>query len=197
MLTETPDVATDTTRAGGSAGPEGQAQGIAKIINHIPSMVAYWDANERCAFANAAYLEWFGRTPREMTGISLKELLGPIYERNLPYIRGALRGEKQVFERQITLPGGEVRDSIATYTPDVADGRVLGFSVVVSDVTPLRRAQRDLEEALRTAIEVLEKSKRSFRSKELGRLRYQLLGVQQARAPRFQPGPTATPDSQG
>ncbi len=37
--------------------------------------------------------------------MSLKELLGPLYEKNLPYILAALRGEKQVFERQIRLPG--------------------------------------------------------------------------------------------
>jgi PAS domain S-box-containing protein len=119
------------------------------IVNHISAMVAYWDSNQRCVFSNDAYREWFGTSPEQMVGMSLKELLGPLYEKNLPYILAALRGEKQVFERQIRLPGGEVRDSIATYTPDIIDGVVRGFSVHVADVTMVREREAALERALR------------------------------------------------
>ncbi len=119
------------------------------VVNHISAMVAYWDASERCAFSNAAYQEWFGKSPCEMVGMSMKELLGPLYELNLPYIRAALRGDRQVFERRIPLPGGGFRDSIATYTPDVAGGVVLGFFVHVADVTALRKREAALEEAIR------------------------------------------------
>jgi PAS domain S-box-containing protein len=119
------------------------------IVNHISAMVAYWDSNQRCVFSNDAYREWFGTSPEQMVGMSLKELLGPLYEKNLPYILAALRGEKQVFERQIRLPGGEFRDSIATYTPDIVDGVVRGFSVHVADVTMVREREAALERALR------------------------------------------------
>ncbi len=87
--------------------------------------------------------------------MSMKELLGPLYELNLPYILGALRGEKQVFERQIPLPGGGFRESIATYTPDIIDGEVRGFSVHVADVTMLREREAALERALRERDEAL------------------------------------------
>lgn len=120
-----------------------------RAVNHIPAMVAFWDANQRCVFANSAYLEWFGRNAEEMKGISLKALLGPLYELNLPYILGALRGEKQVFERQIPLPQGGVRESIATYTPEIVDGIVIGFTALVADVSILRERERSLEKALR------------------------------------------------
>jgi PAS domain S-box-containing protein len=112
-------------------------------------MVAYWDSNQRCVFSNDAYREWFGRSPQEMLGMSMKELLGPLYGKNLPYILGALRGERQVFERRVTLPGGEMREAIATYTPDVTDGVVQGFSVHVADVTPLREREAALERTLK------------------------------------------------
>src|SRR5690349_3106431 len=102
------------------------------VVNHISAMVAYWDSNQTCVFSNDAYREWFGKTPAEMVGMSMKDLLGPLYEKNLPYILAALRGEKQVFERQIPLPGGRVRESIATYTPDLVGGVVQGFSVHVA-----------------------------------------------------------------
>ena len=106
-----------------------------RVVNHIPAMVAYWNTALRCVFANDAYLVWFGRTPQEMDGMPMQQLLGPLFALNLPYIQGALGGTKQVFERQIKLPGGETRETIATYTPDSVDGQVLGFSVHVADVT--------------------------------------------------------------
>lgn len=119
------------------------------VVNQISAMVAYWDRDEICRFANHAYLEWFGRTAAEMEGISLRALLGPLYEKNLPYIRRALRGEKQIFERQIPLPNGELRESIATYTPHFVDGVVLGFTAHVANVSRLRERERALEAALR------------------------------------------------
>ena len=111
-------------------------------------MVAYWDNRQRCVFSNNAYREWFGRSPDEMIGMSMKELLGPLYEKNLPYILKALQGEKQVFERQIPLPSGGVRESIATYTPDLKDGVVLGFTAHVADVTVLREREAALALAI-------------------------------------------------
>lgn len=58
-------------------------------------MLAYWDASLRCRFANRAYESWFGVSPEELIGRHMSELLGPLYELNLPYIEGALRGEPQ------------------------------------------------------------------------------------------------------
>ncbi len=121
-----------------------------RAVNRIPAMVAYWDADQRCVFANDAYLDWFGRSPASMLGTTLRDLLGPeLYALNEPHILAALRGEPQVFERRIPSPGGGFRDSIATYTPDVVDGAVRGFSVHVADVSLLRAREAALEEALR------------------------------------------------
>ncbi len=145
-----------------------------RVVNHISAMVAYWDRDEKCVFSNAAYREWFGRSPEEMVGMPLRDLLGPLYEKNLPYIRAALQGEKQVFERRIPLPKGGYRDSITTYTPDIENGVVRGFSVHVADVSGLRQREAALQQTIREVIVVLEKTKRSFRSKELGLLRERL-----------------------
>lgn len=37
----------------------------------------------------------------------------------------------------IPLPDGEIRHSLANYIPDIVDGQVQGFYVLVSDITPL------------------------------------------------------------
>lgn len=106
------------------------------IADNLPSMLAYWDASETCRFANQSYKIWFGKSPSELIGTTLRQLLGPLYELNLPYIQGVLRGEPQVFERRIPLPDGNgFRDSLATYTPDVRNGVVRGFVVQVSDIS--------------------------------------------------------------
>jgi len=134
---------------------EDRAQFAVEVVDQVSAMIAYWGPDQRCVFANQAYLKWFGMSPTRMIGITLKELLGPIYELNLPYILAALKGEKQVFERRIPLPDGTIRDSIATYTPDIVDGVVRGFSVHVADVTILREREVALERALRQRDEAL------------------------------------------
>jgi PAS domain S-box-containing protein len=119
------------------------------VVDAIPAMLAYWDASERCLFANRAYVRWFGVTPEELVGRTMQELLGPIYPLNLPYIRGALRGERQEFEREIPDPaGGPPRQSLAVYVPDIVGSTVRGFSVLASEITRQKQTEAQLREAL-------------------------------------------------
>ena len=112
----------------GSGPPEEEL--LRKIVDNIGAMLAYWDSSLRCRFANRAYDRWFGVSPEELIGKHMSELLGPLYELNLPYIQGALRGEAQEFEREIPDPrGGPARHSLVQYMPDVVDGVVRGFFV--------------------------------------------------------------------
>lgn len=123
------------------------AYGLA-VTDHVSAMLAYWDKDLVCRFANAAYLEWFGKTREEMVNkITLPELLGPLYIANRPYILGALEGKPQTFEREIRLPDGSVRHSIANYFPDIADGKVQGFYTHVADVTPIKLLEKELVRA--------------------------------------------------
>lgn len=119
-----------------------------KVSDHITAMLAYWDKNLVCRFANSAYVEWFGKTKEEMVNkITIKELLGPLFEKNLPYISGALNGELQTFEREIPLPKGGTRHALANYFPDIVNGEVIGFFVHVADVTPLKLMEIELHKS--------------------------------------------------
>jgi PAS domain S-box-containing protein len=114
-------------------------------IDQIPAMIAYWDQDEICRFANEAYLQWFGKSRAQLLGTRLADLLGPLYPLNLPYVQAVLEGEEQVFERQIPRPDGTgIRDSIATYIPAFEDGQVVGFHVHVADTTALKQRERQL-----------------------------------------------------
>jgi PAS domain S-box-containing protein len=121
---------------------------LRSLADRIPAMVAYWDASLRCRFANQAYKRWFGVRPESLIGRHISELLGPLYALNLPYIEGALRGEPQKFEREIPDPsGGPSRHSLADYIPDIVDGGVRGFFVLVTDISEVKRVQLALEES--------------------------------------------------
>ncbi|HEX6457094.1 MAG TPA: PAS domain-containing protein [Solirubrobacterales bacterium] len=119
---------------------------IQKILDALPAMVGYWDRDLRNRMANAAYVDFFGKSPEEMRGIHISEMLGAeLYEKNLPYIEGALEGEPQLFDREIRTPSGE-RYTQASYIPDVAeDGEVRGFFVLVTDITERRRIEEEVE----------------------------------------------------
>ena len=121
---------------------------VQQVVDGVPGMLAYWDKEQRCRFANAAYESWFGVKPEALIGRTLRELLGPIYPRNLPYIEGALRGETQAFEREIPDPnGGPPRNSQAHYLPHVVAGEVQGFAVMVTDISSQKRVEAELREA--------------------------------------------------
>jgi diguanylate cyclase (GGDEF)-like protein/PAS domain S-box-containing protein len=120
---------------------------VLNLVDHLDAMLAYWDINQVCVFANDAYRDWFGKTREQLLGITLCDLLGPLYPLNLPYIQAAYAGQKQVFEREIPTPDGQLRHSLATYTPHLVDGVVRGLFVHVADVTPLKLLEQEVKAA--------------------------------------------------
>ncbi len=115
------------------------------LIDRIPSMVAYWDRDLRCRFANRAYETWFGVSPDALVGTALRDLLGAeLFALNEPYIRGVLQGHEQNFERVVPGPGGARRNALAWYIPDVVDGAVRGFLVQVTEITRLKQTEAAL-----------------------------------------------------
>lgn len=124
------------------------------VADAMPSMIAYWDRQTRCQFANKPYLEWFGKMPEEMIGLPISTLLGAsLYEKNLPYIQGALAGEPQEFERAIPRPDGSVGYTLANYIPDInSNGKIQGFFALVTNISRIREA----DAAIRLSASVFE-----------------------------------------
>ena len=113
------------------------------LINNMPNLVAYWDRQLINHFGNRAYTEWFGIDCTTMPGKHLREVIGEnLYQLNLPYAEAALCGDMQTFERVIPDPSGLFsRGSLTQYMPDLVDGQVKGFFVMVFDVTELHQAR--------------------------------------------------------
>jgi len=119
-----------------------------QVADHVPALLAYWDKNTVCQFANDSYRQWFGITREEMIGkITIEELLGPVYEKNLPYILKVLEGKPQTFEREFILQGGRIRHTIISYFPDFSNGEVKGFFVHGADVTYLKLLEKELTQS--------------------------------------------------
>ena len=145
-----------------------------RLVDHVPSLLAYWDRDLRCRFANPAYGRWFKVDPQQLIGASMPELLGERWALNEKHARAALRGEVQTFERHIIRPDGSTRYSLAHYVPDIVDGEVLGFTVQVTEVTKIKKVEAALraEVAERTrAYELLRESEVALReAQRLGQI---------------------------
>ena len=113
---------------------------LQKVIDNIPAMVGYWDKNYRNVLANNAYYNFFGLTPQQINKMTIQDLLGDRYFKNEPYVEAVLKGHEQSFERELMTPQGK-RQTLAKYLPDIVDGEVIGFFVVVFDVTEIRELQ--------------------------------------------------------
>ncbi len=120
---------------------------IKTLTDAMPSMIAYWDRDLRCRFANHPFREWLGKAPRDIIGNTMQNLLGEhLLTLNEPYIRGVMCGQLQNFERALTRADGSIGYTWAIYAPDFDDdGTVAGFSVLVIDITQLTNARAELK----------------------------------------------------
>jgi len=120
------------------------------IADFMPGMVGYWTRDLRSTFANREYLDWFGKSPEEMHGVPVQDLLGgELFRKHEPYIRAALAGQLQKFDYTLALPGDEIREMLVHYIPHLDGHEVLGLFVLILDVTE----RKNMELALVSAAE--------------------------------------------
>jgi PAS domain S-box-containing protein len=120
------------------------AQVMERVVDNLPLLLAYVDAEQRYRFNNMAYERFFGLKPREIYGKTMQELLGATaYHAVDPQIERALAGETVTFERQMAGQGGGLQDMVVSYLPDISpEGAVRGFYVMVNDVSLLKESER-------------------------------------------------------
>lgn len=120
---------------------------IKNITNAMPAMVAYWDKDLRCRFANQSYLARFDKTDKEIIGNTMQELQGEaLFTVSDPHIQGVMEGKQQNFESTLNKADGSVGYVWAIYAPDFDnDGKFAGFYVLLTDITPLTKARAELK----------------------------------------------------
>jgi PAS domain S-box-containing protein len=112
------------------------------IIDAAPALIAYIDPELRYRLVNATCEKWFGRSPNDVDGRHVSEVLGPeAFEVTRPRMEAALRGELVSYEEYMPYSVGS-RWVQVSYAPDRArNGRVRGFVEHVSDVTARKQAE--------------------------------------------------------
>jgi signal transduction histidine kinase len=100
-------------------------------------LVCYVDADRCYRYNSVAYSRWFGRSPEQIHGQPLWEVLGDAaYERLRPYVDTALVGVPVHFEHMVPYWEAGTRTVRAHYLPDAGpDGRVRGFFALITDLT--------------------------------------------------------------
>jgi PAS domain S-box-containing protein len=116
------------------------------VIDAMPALISYVDADGRYRFANRSYEEWFGLARQDVVGRAMSEVLGAgAVDALQPHVQSALRGEVVHFETQAEYRTGS-RWIEGQYIPDAGpDGRVRGFFVLVLDVTERKRIESERE----------------------------------------------------
>jgi len=116
------------------------------LAANIPGMFGYWDRDLRLRFANETYARWFGTTPDRLIGRHARDVLGEErYKANLPRMDNVMAGRAEVFEIQARSPTGITLPTLAQYVPNVVDGVVQGFFVLVTDVSQIKQAEQSLK----------------------------------------------------
>ena len=124
-------------------------QHLRLAIDNVPAMIGYVDADERFLFINQTYADWY-RVPREeMVGKKVAELMGAEGYKDLaPYVKAALSGEHTTYEMSRRYPDGEFRHVQVETTPHMGeDGAVLGYHVLITNVTEHKNAEKALRES--------------------------------------------------
>ncbi|MCC0176708.1 PAS domain S-box protein [Waterburya agarophytonicola K14] len=114
------------------------------ITDALPVLIAYIDDQQCYRYTNRTYETWYGKPRSSLTGIHVKELVGPEnYQKMLPYIETALAGKNVTFESQPVAENGSSYWMSATYIPDIGvDGQVKGFFSMVDDITDRKTVDR-------------------------------------------------------
>ncbi len=113
------------------------------FIDSVPGYVSFVNAEQRYELVNPGYEEWFGRPRDQIVGRRLDEMHPPeVYAAMRGKVESALAGELVRYESEIRSPAGQHHWFDCRYIPRRAeDGRVLGFFVLVMDVTERKEAE--------------------------------------------------------
>ena len=120
------------------------------VLDAVPSLIGYWDKNLINRVANKKYTEWFGINNLQIPGMQMKDLLGDkLFEQAKPYVNAVLNGTAQIFERAMPTDEG-IRYAYTYYLPDIDQaGDVIGFYVIIHDITEITINKQKLAAALR------------------------------------------------
>ncbi len=147
---------------------ESQAH-LLSVTSNVPALIAYVDARQRYVYANPQFRERFAPERTDIVGCTVAEILGSArYAVAAPLIAKVLRGEAQTFDWE-PYPGVW---QVINQVPQLdAEGRVVGYYVLGTDITERKRAEdriQALNGELALRVRELERVSRALRTLSAG-----------------------------
>lgn len=116
-------------------------QSLDNILNAVPSMIGYWNRDLLCRFANQPLQAFLGKLPSQpVDGVQLPSY-DALFGLDSPHVQRALSGHLTRFETELMISGQDTSFFDVHYIPDVLDGHVDGFFVLMQEITEIRKAQ--------------------------------------------------------
>ncbi len=129
-------------------------QQLRLVTDNAIVYLAQCDRAYRLKFVNRPYAVRFGRTPAELVGRPIAELVGEAaFATFKPHIDEALRGRRVEFETEIPYEQFGKRWMRVIHEPERdAAGEVVGLVAVITDITARKQAEQEMETARDKAV---------------------------------------------
>lgn len=121
------------------------------VVDAVPLLVSFVSAEERYGLVNHAYEEWFGIERDSLRGRTVADVVGEkAYAQLGPFVKRALAGDSFTIEQyDVAYSRGGTRDIAVTFVSRYdSTSRVVGYVVVIADITSRRRLEAERERLL-------------------------------------------------
>ncbi len=128
---------------------------LRNIIDAVPVLIAYVDSGQRFVFHNRTYEEIMGLSHEQVHGKHMREVIGDAAYANIRHwVEDVLSGYPVSYQKAQKNGRGEERDLSVSYFPRYgeceSEGQVIGFYLMASDITELKRIDRMKSEFVST-----------------------------------------------
>jgi PAS domain S-box-containing protein len=160
----------------------GLSREIEFVLDRAPSAICYVDRNQRYRYVNARFCTWAEADRDWIIGRVIPDVIGvENYERIRPAIERALGGRASWYEEPVQGPDGRAYWLRGAMVPDVIDGDVRGYVILITDITRRKMAEITLERERRDYEQRLE-AQVVERTQELRELQKRLVAAERLSA---------------
>ncbi|CAN5584670.1 hypothetical protein BH10BDE1_BH10BDE1_34370 [soil metagenome] len=126
---------------------QAQEEELARLIDHMPALISYWDQNLNNVLSNRSYANAHGGKPEDLVGRNFRKIVS---QKKLAiaeeHVLNALDGIASSFETEIAFGPDDLRPALISYIPDFHGGKIVGFISVATDLSLLKRLEKDRQD---------------------------------------------------
>jgi PAS domain S-box-containing protein len=123
---------------------------VQSTLHAVPALISYWDASSMLVRGNLAWHRQFDATLDARPGLRCTDLFEPFHPLFGRCVSAALEGQKSLFECTLPAPGDDTLwHAQVELLPDLRDGQVVGYHLVLQDITQQALDKARLAAALR------------------------------------------------